>query len=290
MTETVKNKTSNKKLIIIGAVVVAAALAIAVPYKMNADKKAAIAAQEAEEEKSASAIEEKIDAIGTVTLGSEPAITNARSAYDGAEKAVQGKVGNYATLTKAEEDYSALAAQEEADIAAAGNVDSLIAAIGEVTLNSGDAITAARTGYDALNENAKGKVTNYETLQLAEATFLTAQAEEQARIEKEQAEALARQQAEAAAKAAQSASSSGSNSAKAKSGSSKSNTSAKSGTSGSNGTGSSASSGSSAGGASSGSGNADAWTPEREAAANKASTETFGRPSVISSPDDIKWD
>ena len=47
----------------------------------------------------------------------------------------------------------------------------LIDAIGRVTPESGNAITAARNAYNALTEDAKTLVTNYETLTAAEATF-----------------------------------------------------------------------------------------------------------------------
>ncbi len=53
-------------------------------------------------------------------------------------------VDNYEKLTAAEEAYTALV-----DAAAAKAVDDLIDAIGEVTLESGDAIKAARAAYDA---------------------------------------------------------------------------------------------------------------------------------------------
>jgi hypothetical protein len=55
----------------------------------------------------------------------------------------------------------------KAQIAAYDVID-LINAIGDVTLESGDAITAARTAYDALSETGKGYVTNTSTLTDAE--------------------------------------------------------------------------------------------------------------------------
>ncbi|MFR7745335.1 MAG: hypothetical protein ACLU3I_20430 [Acutalibacteraceae bacterium] len=47
-------------------------------------------------------------------------------------------------------------------------VEDLIDAIGEVTENSGDAIAAAREAYDALPDDLKGSVTNYDKLKKAE--------------------------------------------------------------------------------------------------------------------------
>ena len=54
---------------------------------------------------------------------------------------------------------------------AAAAVDTLIEAIGEVTLDSGDAIAAARTAYDALNDEAKALVTKTAALEAAEAAY-----------------------------------------------------------------------------------------------------------------------
>lgn len=55
------------------------------------------------------------------------------------------------------------------DQAAAQAVMDLIGAIGEVTLDSADAIEAARTAYDALTKEQKSLVTNYDVLVAAEA-------------------------------------------------------------------------------------------------------------------------
>lgn len=53
----------------------------------------------------------------------------------------------------------------------AEDVIALINAIGTVTLDSGDAISAARTAYDSLSAEEKGKVTNYATLTAAEKAY-----------------------------------------------------------------------------------------------------------------------
>lgn len=58
-----------------------------------------------------------------------------------------------------------------AELGAANGTVALINAIGRVTPESGAAITAARNAYDALTDDAKALVTNYETLTAAEATF-----------------------------------------------------------------------------------------------------------------------
>ena len=48
--------------------------------------------------------------------------------------------------------------------AAKKQIDKLITAIGDVTLDSKDAIEKAQKAYDKLNSNAKSKVKNYQTL------------------------------------------------------------------------------------------------------------------------------
>ena len=111
--------------------------------------------------KAADAVEKLIDAIGTVTLDSEEAIKAARGAYDALTDAQKELVGNYQTLLDAEAKL--------ADLKAADAVEKLIDAIGTVTLDSEEAIKAARGGYDALTEEQKAQVGNYQTLLDAEA-------------------------------------------------------------------------------------------------------------------------
>ena len=112
------------------------------------------------------AVKELIDAIGEVTLESGDAIDAARTAYDKLPEAKKALVDNYEKLTAAEEAYTALV-----DAAAAKAVDDLIDAIGEVTLESGDAIKAARAAYDALTDTQKELVKNYEKLTAAEEAY-----------------------------------------------------------------------------------------------------------------------
>ena len=112
------------------------------------------------------AVKELIDAIGEVTLDSGDAIDAARAAYDKLPEAKKALVDNYEKLTAAEEAYTALV-----DAAAAKAVDDLIDAIGEVTLESGDAIKAARAAYDALTDTQKELVKDYEELTAAEEAY-----------------------------------------------------------------------------------------------------------------------
>ena len=147
------------------------------------------------------AVKELIDAIGEVTLDSGDAIDAARAAYDKLPEAKKVLVDNYEKLTAAEEAYTALV-----DAAAAKAVDDLIDAIGEVTLESGDAIKAARAAYDALTDTQKELVKNYEKLLAAEELYeeLTASAAAIAQKAAEEAK-QAQEEAEAAQKAAEEA-------------------------------------------------------------------------------------
>ena len=157
------------------------------------------------------AVKELIDAIGEVTLDSGDAIDAARAAYDELPEAKKALVDNYEKLTAAEEAYTAMV-----DAAAAKAVDDLIDAIGEVTLESGDAIKAARAAYDALTDTQKELVKNYEKLLAAEelyeelmasAAAIAQKAAEEAKQAQEEAEAAqkAAEEAAEAAKAAQEA-------------------------------------------------------------------------------------
>ena len=77
-------------------------------------------------------------------------------------------------MLDAEEEYERLAAEHEyteEDEAMAALVDELIAAIGEVTLDSGDAIKEARYAYDGLTELQKNLVQHPETLREAEQRY-----------------------------------------------------------------------------------------------------------------------
>ena len=120
-----------------------------------------LAASDAE----AGAVVQMISELGEITLDSGAAILNARAAYDALSEASRAKVTNYSTLVAAEEAYAKR-------IAASGEqaraVVDLIDAIGTVTLEREETILKARTAYDALDESAKARVTNYEKLTQAE--------------------------------------------------------------------------------------------------------------------------
>ena len=111
--------------------------------------------------KAAKAVDDMIDAIGEVTLESEETITAARAAYGALTEARQAEVKSYDKLTAAEARL--------ADLKAAKAVDDMIDAIGEVTLASEEAITAARAAYGALTEAQQAEVKSYDKLTAAEA-------------------------------------------------------------------------------------------------------------------------
>ena len=98
------------------------------------------------------AVEDLINAIGKVELTDESKakIDAARSAYDKLDDAQKKAVGNYGTLTAAEEEYQKLFDQHKADEAAAKAVDEAVAKLAPVTINSGNAVKAARKAFDEL--------------------------------------------------------------------------------------------------------------------------------------------
>jgi len=140
----------------------------------------AAAEKEAADKAAAKAVADKINAIGAVTLESEEAIKAARAAYDALTDAQKALVSNHATLTAAETklaELKAAAEKEAADKAAAKAVADKIDAIGIVTLNSKDAISAARKAYDTLTAEQKALVANYATLTAAEKAYASLESE-----------------------------------------------------------------------------------------------------------------
>lgn len=128
----------------------------------------ALVQQAAGDQQAAQAVIDKIAEIGEVTLDSEAAIQAARAAYDLLTPAQKNLVTNYVTLTNAESTLAALQ-KDAADQAAADAVEALIDAIGEVTVEKEDQITAAREAYNALTADQKRLVENFAVLTAAEA-------------------------------------------------------------------------------------------------------------------------
>ncbi len=109
-------------------------------------------------------LNEAINAIGTVTLSSGAAITQAQTllnALNGDEITAFDTAypGQRDKLTTAQTTYNGLLVQ---------NVETLISAIGTVTDDSYPAIQAARAAYNNLSTALKSQVTNYSTLTAAE--------------------------------------------------------------------------------------------------------------------------
>ena len=117
------------------------------------------------------AVIDKISAIGDVTLESEDAIKEARTAYDALTDAQKELVSNKDVLEKAESTLKELQDAKAADVKAAEEVTNKISAIGDVTLESEDAIKEARTAYDALTDAQKELVSNKDVLEKAETTL-----------------------------------------------------------------------------------------------------------------------
>ena len=103
----------------------------------------------------------KINAIGSVSYpGSGTAITTAQTAYEALTAEQKAIVINVGVLRTAQDQYAVL------------GVANQISAIGDVSYpESGTAITAARTAYDALSAGQKTLVSNYGTLLAAETAY-----------------------------------------------------------------------------------------------------------------------
>ena len=132
----------------------------------------AAAEQERIDRAAAAALDSLIDEIGDVTLESKQAIETARAAYDNLTPTQKTYVTKLDTLTAAEAAYKALVDQKAAD-----DVMEKINEIGEVTLDSKTAIEAARAAYDALTNDQKTLVENYDVLTAAEAELARLEAE-----------------------------------------------------------------------------------------------------------------
>ena len=133
---------------------------------------AAAAEQERIDKAAAAAVDSLIDEIGDVTLDSKQAIETARAAYDALTEKQQSYVTKLKTLTAAEAAYKALVDRKAAD-----DVTDKINEIGKVTLESKTAIEAARAAYNALTDDQKPLVENYDVLTAAEADLARLEAE-----------------------------------------------------------------------------------------------------------------
>lgn len=142
----------------------------------------AAAEQERIDRAAAAAVDNLIDAIGEVTLKSKQAIETARAAYDNLTPTQKTYVTKLNTLTAAEAAYKTLVDRKAAD-----DVTEKINEIGKVTLESKTAIEAARAAYNALTDDQKPLVENYDVLTAAEAELARLEAEAKDKADREAA-------------------------------------------------------------------------------------------------------
>lgn len=144
------------------------------PFNLRMLADLAVRAQEIADKAAAKNVDDLIDAIGDVTLTDDcqAAIDAARTAYDALTDAQKALVSKLDILTDAEAKLAQLK-KEAADKAAVDDVIAKIDAIGKVKLDkdSKAKITAARAAYDALDDELKAQVTNYNTLLAAEKRY-----------------------------------------------------------------------------------------------------------------------
>lgn len=129
-------------------------------------------------------VTEDIIKIGTVTLESKSAIETALNGYNALNDKQKAMVPQEAVniLETAQTKYNELAVAYNTDVKAAKDVVALIDAIGAVSLESKDAITAAINGYNALTESQKKMVSDaaYTTLQNAISNYNALEAKDAA--------------------------------------------------------------------------------------------------------------
>ena len=142
----------------------------------------AAAEQERIDRAAAAAVDSLIDEIGDVTLESKQAIETARAAYDNLTPTQKTYVTKLDTLTAAEAAYKALVDRKAAD-----DVTEKINEIDKVTLESKTAIEAARAAYNALTNDQKLLVENYNVLTAAEAELARLEAEAKDKADREAA-------------------------------------------------------------------------------------------------------
>ncbi|MEF2638432.1 MAG: hypothetical protein UIT84_00230, partial [Lachnospiraceae bacterium] len=110
------------------------------------------------------AVENKIAAIGEVTIDSKAAIEDAEAAYNALTEDQKQLVSNKDVLDAARASYDEL-------IGVVKSVEEKIAAIGEVTIDSKVAIDEAKAAYDALSDAQKAQVSNKDVLEAAIAAY-----------------------------------------------------------------------------------------------------------------------
>ncbi len=142
----------------------------------------AAAEQERIDRAAAAAVDSLIAEIGDVTLDSKQDIETARAAYDNLTPTQKTYVTKLNTLIAAEAAYKNLVDQKAAD-----DVTEKIKEIDKVTLESKTAIEAARAAYNALTNDQKLLVKNYDVLTAAEAELARLEAEAKDKADREAA-------------------------------------------------------------------------------------------------------
>ena len=124
----------------------------------------------------AQAVDDLIKSIGVVTLESEATIKEAERKVIFLEEKDYEDLDYLETLTEAREQLNLLKINETI---------SLISAIGDVNLDSGDKINKAKTIYNSLDRKSQEKITNYEILKTAISSYniMTAKAARESAIE-----------------------------------------------------------------------------------------------------------
>lgn len=110
-------------------------------------------------------VEDKINAIGTVTKNSGEAIKAAQNAYNALTAEQKAKVSNYSTLVAAQNAYENFAVNNVIEEITALADTSSIAVTDTAAINSAKAAyTTAKENYDALSSAQQAQVTNYSKL------------------------------------------------------------------------------------------------------------------------------
>ena len=125
----------------------------------------------------AQAVDDQIAAIGEVTLESESAIAAAEEAVEALAEEDRKQLDNEDDLKEARAAYETLGLEDQA-----AGVEEAIAAIGTVTVDSGEAVETARALYDASPAEVQALVENFSDLEAAEETLSGLKVEEAIRL------------------------------------------------------------------------------------------------------------
>ena len=126
------------------------------------NRKGLVEAREKYDNLKAEDVQKIITQIGEITLDSQSKIEKAQNAYDSLSEQQKKLVSNSNDLFSAVEGITNLQIED---------VNSKISAIGTVTLDSKDEISAARMAYDELSEENKTKIKGYDNLVSAEEKY-----------------------------------------------------------------------------------------------------------------------